>query len=44
MNLNDLMNYEYAHDSWIQSILTAAKTSQQQHKEIMLTECEIQND
>ena len=44
MNLDNLMNYEYAHDSWIQSILTAIKTSQQQHKKIMLTECEIWND
>ena len=29
MNLDDLMNYEYAHNSWIQSILTAVKTGQQ---------------
>ena len=44
MNFDDLMNYEYMHDSWIQSILTAVKTDQQQHKEIMLAECEIQNN
>ena len=44
MNFEDLMNYEYAHDSWIQSILTMIKTSQQQHKKIMLTECEIWNN
>ena len=41
MNLDDLMDYEYAHDSWIQLILTAVKTGQQQHKKITLTECEI---
>src|SRR5437667_1473928 len=44
MNLDDLMDYEYAHDPWIQSILTAAKTGQRQHKEITLAECEIRND
>ncbi len=44
MNLDDLMNYEYMHDSWIQLILITIKISQQQHKEIMLAECEIQND
>ena len=38
------MNYEYAHDSWIQSILTVIKTDQWQHKKIMLTECKIWND
>ena len=27
MNLDNLMNYEYAHDSWIQSILTVIKIS-----------------
>ena len=44
MNLDDLMNYKYMHDSWIQLILITVKTSQQQHKEIMLAECKIQND
>ena len=44
MNLDDLMNYEYAHNSWIQSILTAVKINQWQHKEIMLTECKMQNN
>ena len=44
MNLDNLINYKYIHDSWIQSILTTAKTSQWQHKEIMLAECEIWND
>ena len=29
MNFDNLMNYEYAHDSWIQSILTVIKTDQQ---------------
>ena len=28
MNLDDLMNYKYAHDSWIQLILIAVKTNQ----------------
>ena len=44
MNLDDLMNYKYVHDSWIQSILTVIKTDQWQHKKIMLTECKIWND
>ena len=44
MNLDDLMNYEYAHDSWIQLILTAVKTGQWQHKKITLTECELWNN
>jgi len=44
MNLDNLMNYEYMHDLWIQSILITVKTDQQQHKEIMLAECEIQNN
>ena len=44
MNLDDLMNYEYMHDSWIQSILITVKTDQWQHKEIILTECKIWND
>ena len=44
MNFDDLMNYKYAHDSWIQSILIMIKISQWQHKKIMLTECEIWND
>ena len=44
MNLDNLMNYKYTHDSWIQSILTTVKTGQWQHKEIMLTKCEMQND
>ena len=38
------MNYEYTHDSWIQLILITVKISQQQHKKIMLTECEMWND
>ena len=44
MNLDNLMNYKYAHNSWIQSILTTVKTDQQQHKEITLIECELQNN
>ena len=44
MNLDNLMNYEYMHDSWIQLILTTVKTGQWQHKEITLTECEMQNN
>jgi hypothetical protein len=44
MNLDDLMNYEYVHDSWIQLILTAVKISQWQHKEITLTEYEMWNN
>ena len=44
MNFDDLMNYEYVHDSWIQSILIIVKISQQQHKEIMLTECKLWNN
>ena len=44
INLNNLMNYEYVHDSWIQSILITVKISQQQHKEITLTECKMQNN
>ena len=41
MNLDNLMNYKYTHDSWIQLILIMIKISQQQHKEIMLAEYEI---
>ena len=44
MNLDDLMNYKYMHDSWIQSILIVIKTDQWQYKEITLAECEIQNN
>ena len=44
MNLDDLMNYKYIHDSWIQSILIMIKTDQWQHKEITLIECKIWND
>ena len=44
MNLDDLMNYEYVHDLWIQLILIMIKISQWQHKEIMLTECKMWND
>ena len=44
MNLDDLMNYKYAHDSWIQLILITIKISQQQHKKIMLTEYKIWNN
>ena len=44
MNLDNLMNYEYVHDSWIQLILIIIKIDQQQHKEIMLAECKIWND
>ena len=41
MNFDDLMNYKYMHDSWIQSILITVKIDQQQHKKIMLAECKI---
>ena len=44
MNFDNLMNYKYMHDSWIQSILITVKTDQQQHKEITLTEYELQNN
>ena len=44
MNLDNLINYEYAHDSWIQLILIVIKINQQQHKKIMLIEYELQND
>ena len=44
INLDNLMNYKYMHDIWIQSILTVIKTDQQQHKKIILTEYEIWND
>ena len=44
MNLDDLMNYEYVHNSWINDILTSIKTNQCQHKNIMLIKCEIQNN
>jgi len=41
MNFNDLINYKYKHDSWINDILTSVKTDQCQHKNIILTEYEI---
>ena len=44
MNLDDLMNYKYAYDSWIQLILIMIKIDQWQHKKIMLIKCEIWND
>ena len=44
MNLDNLMNYKYAHNSWIQLILTVIKISQWQHKEITLTECKLWNN
>ena len=44
MNLDNLMNYEYTHDSWIQLILTAVKISQQQYKKITLIKCKLQNN
>ena len=44
MNLEDLMNHEYQHDSWIQDIIITIKNDQQQHKNITLSECEIWND
>ena len=44
MNFDNLMNYKYVHNSWIQLILITIKISQQQHKKIMLAECKIQND
>ena len=44
MNLNNLINYKYMHDSWIQLILIMIKTNQQQHKKITLIECKIQNN
>ena len=44
MNLDNLMNYKYMHDSWIQLILIMIKTDQWQHKEITLIEYEMQNN
>ena len=43
MNLKNLMNYKYAHDPWINEIVNAIKTGQQQHKNITLSECEMRN-
>ena len=44
MNLDELMDYEYAHNSWIVEITNVIKTGQWQHKDIMLAECELWND
>ena len=44
MNLKDLMNYKYKHNSWINKISTSVRTDQQQHKNITLSECKIQNN
>ena len=44
MNLENLMNYKYAHDPWINEIVNVVKISQQQHKNITLSECEMQNE
>ena len=44
MNLDDLINYEYKHNSWINDISTLIRTDQHQHKDIILTECKIWND
>ena len=44
MNLDELMNYEYTHDSWIVEITNAIKTDQQQHKDITLAKYKLQNN
>ena len=44
MNLEDLLKHEYKHDLWIFEIMNTIKNDQQQHKNIMLAECKIQND
>ena len=44
MNLEDLIDYKYKKDSWINDILTLVKTDQHQHKDIILTEYKIWNN
>ena len=44
MNFNNLMNYKYEHDLWINNILILIRTNQHQHKNIMLIKYEIQNN
>jgi RNase H-like domain found in reverse transcriptase/Reverse transcriptase (RNA-dependent DNA polymerase)/Integrase zinc binding domain/Integrase core domain/Chromo (CHRromatin Organisation MOdifier) domain/Aspartyl protease len=44
MDLEDLMDYEYKHDPWVNEILTSVRTGQRQHRDITLSECEIRND
>ena len=44
MNFENLLKHEYEHNLWIFKIMNAIKNSQQQHKNIMLAKCKIQND
>ena len=44
MNLENLLKHEYKHNLWIFKMMNAFKNSQQQHKNIMLAECKIQNN
>ena len=44
MNLDELMDYKYTHDSWIAEITNMIKTDQQQHKNITLAKCKLQNN
>ena len=44
INLENLLKHEYKHDLWISEIMNVIKNDQQQYKNIILAECEIQND
>src|SRR5205814_3248828 len=40
MEIDELVEHEYANDSWIADIMKAIRTGERQHKDITLTECE----
>ena len=44
INFENLLKHEYEYNLWISEIINAIKNDQQQHKNIMLAEYEIQND
>ena len=44
MNFENLLKYKYEYNLWIFKIINAIKNNQQQYKNIMLAEYEIQNN
>jgi transposase InsO family protein len=44
MEIDELLEYEYARDSWITEIMKTIRAGKRQHKDITLAECEIRND
>ena len=44
IEINKLIEYKYKDDPWIINIIKAIQTGKWQHKDIILTECEIRNN